>query len=119
MVRGEWPEEPDIPDAPDEGDRGDEDRCEIPSDMEVEFDVAEPLHAVRSDAQETGALYVHTILSLCESELGVGPGVAESGLASNNVFSDDVMSSSISTATALRDHSFCKWSSDLEVRTVC
>lgn len=35
----------------------------MPSDIEVELDVApEPLQCVRSDAHDTGALYVHTIL---------------------------------------------------------
>lgn len=39
------------------------DLCEMPSDMEVELEVAaEPLQCVRSDALDTGALYVHTIL---------------------------------------------------------
>lgn len=38
-------------------------RCEMPSEMEVEFEVApDPLQWVRSDAHDTGALYVHTIL---------------------------------------------------------
>lgn len=36
----------------------------MPSDMEVELDVApDPLQCVRSDAHDTGALYVHTILT--------------------------------------------------------
>jgi hypothetical protein len=36
----------------------------MPSDMEVEFEVAdEPLQCVRSEALDTGALYVHTILT--------------------------------------------------------
>lgn len=35
----------------------------MPSDSEVELEVAaEPLQCVRSDAHDTGALYVHTIL---------------------------------------------------------
>lgn len=35
----------------------------MPSEMEVELDVApDPLQCVRSDAHDTGALYVHTIL---------------------------------------------------------
>lgn len=37
--------------------------CDMPSEMEVELDVAaEPLQPARSDALDTGALYVHTIL---------------------------------------------------------
>lgn len=36
----------------------------MPSEIEVEFEVApEPLQCVRSDAHDTGALYVQTILS--------------------------------------------------------
>lgn len=45
-------------------------------------------------------------LSRSGSESDRGPGVAESGRASSNVLSDDVTSSSISTATALREDSF-------------
>lgn len=40
--------------------------CEMPSDIEVELEVPpEPLQCVcvRSDAHDTGALYVHTILT--------------------------------------------------------
>lgn len=37
--------------------------CDMPSEMEVELEVApEPLQCVRSDAPDTGALYVQTIL---------------------------------------------------------
>lgn len=48
------------------GEAGDDERCDMPSDIDVELDVPplapEPLHVPRSVALDTGALYVHTIL---------------------------------------------------------
>lgn len=69
-----------------------------------------------SDVVVTGALYVHTILSLLfdEQTLFVEP---ESGLVSNKVFKELVTSSSISMSTALILLVSCSWSSDRLVRT--
>lgn len=45
----------------------------MPSEIDVELEVApEPLQCVRSDAHDTGALYVHTILKLDTFYKGCG-----------------------------------------------